>query len=289
MKFSLNHILKTIESTTYEPYMSMGVSTDLIVCTDMNNMIGIENKLVIRSKKDLNFFKEMTTGNVILMGRKTFESIGRILPNRLHLVLSKSGKLNGYQLDKAVQFTMNTNAASFVYSISLYRSITNEDDYVFVSNDYNILKAFAKLISYTHNNKTFFVIGGKKVYGIALASNINKIYINKFMKTTVGNIKFKYNPNNFLLTKIKDGLWCEDEQCYFVMMEFTNKTDDSIRKGVWPIYSDSNKISPQPEVALGHTVDVSNPDTIVITHPTDNVVTTYSKSNDTFVKQEQCK
>lgn len=61
-----------------------------IVAMDKNSAIGFENKMPWHLPNDLKFFKEKTTGHTIVMGRKTFESIGRVLPNRKHIVLTKS-------------------------------------------------------------------------------------------------------------------------------------------------------------------------------------------------------
>lgn len=54
-----------------------------------NRVIGINNKLPWHLPADLKHFKQLTTGNPILMGRKTYESIGRPLPNRLNIVLTR--------------------------------------------------------------------------------------------------------------------------------------------------------------------------------------------------------
>ena len=62
-----------------------------IVAMDKNNVIGIknDNKMPWHLPKDLQFFKEQTTGHTIIMGRKTFDSLGRVLPNRKHIVLTR--------------------------------------------------------------------------------------------------------------------------------------------------------------------------------------------------------
>ena len=52
--------------------------------------IGLNNALPWQHKEDMAFFKEKTTGNVVIMGRKTYESMGRPLPNRTNIVLSRS-------------------------------------------------------------------------------------------------------------------------------------------------------------------------------------------------------
>lgn len=60
----------------------------IIVAASENNVIGKDNQLLWRLPDDLKFFKAVTTGKPIIMGRKTFESIGGALPNRLNVVLS---------------------------------------------------------------------------------------------------------------------------------------------------------------------------------------------------------
>ena len=61
----------------------------LIVAADENLGIGKNNQLPWHLPADLKYFKTLTTGHTIIMGRKTFESIGRILPNRRHIVVSR--------------------------------------------------------------------------------------------------------------------------------------------------------------------------------------------------------
>jgi dihydrofolate reductase len=56
----------------------------------LNRVIGAGNKIPWSLPEDFKWFKQMTTGHVIAMGRKTFESIGRPLPNRTTVVLSRS-------------------------------------------------------------------------------------------------------------------------------------------------------------------------------------------------------
>ena len=59
----------------------------IIVAVANNNVIGKDNKLIWHLPEDLKRFKALTTGHTIIMGRKTFESLGRVLPNRKHIVL----------------------------------------------------------------------------------------------------------------------------------------------------------------------------------------------------------
>lgn len=61
-----------------------------IVATSSNGIIGDDNKLPWHFSEDLKNFKKLTTGQTVIMGRKTYESIGRPLPNRKNFVLSRS-------------------------------------------------------------------------------------------------------------------------------------------------------------------------------------------------------
>tara|TARA_B100000035_G_C20820109_1_gene473847 strand:- start:111 stop:614 length:504 start_codon:yes stop_codon:yes gene_type:complete len=63
-----------------------------VVALSNNNVIGVNNDLPWNLKKDLAHFKNYTTNKIILMGRKTYESIGRPLPNRINFVVSSTLK-----------------------------------------------------------------------------------------------------------------------------------------------------------------------------------------------------
>jgi dihydrofolate reductase len=63
----------------------------IIVATDLDNGIGIDNTLPWHLPEDLAHFKRLTSGHPIIMGRKTFDSIGRPLPNRRNIVVTRNG------------------------------------------------------------------------------------------------------------------------------------------------------------------------------------------------------
>ena len=66
----------------------------IIVAKAKNNVIGKNNQLIWHLPEDLKHFKELTTGHTIIMGKNTFESLGRVLPNRKHVVFAYEGELN---------------------------------------------------------------------------------------------------------------------------------------------------------------------------------------------------
>ena len=62
-----------------------------IAAMSLNRVIGRGNQIPWHLPEDFKWFKQMTTGHIIVMGRKTFESIGRPLPNRETIVVSRTG------------------------------------------------------------------------------------------------------------------------------------------------------------------------------------------------------
>lgn len=69
-----------------------------IAAMALNRVIGCGGKLPWHLPEDFRWFKRMTVGNVVLMGRKTFDSLGSPLPNRTNVVLSRSGAIPGVEV-----------------------------------------------------------------------------------------------------------------------------------------------------------------------------------------------
>ena len=125
----------------------------IIVAVAKNNVIGQDNKLIWHLPEDLKRFKRITTGHTIIMGRKTFESLGRVLPNRKHIVLSKD-------TDFKVQ-----------------------DENVQVINDISLLG------EYISSEEENFVIGGASIYKL-LMPYTSKMYITKINQEFEGDVFF---------------------------------------------------------------------------------------------------
>lgn len=65
----------------------------MLVAADEANGIGVNNELLCHLPADLKYFKQITTGHCIAMGRKTFDSIGKPLPNRTNIVITRNKEL----------------------------------------------------------------------------------------------------------------------------------------------------------------------------------------------------
>ena len=62
----------------------------IVVAASKNGVIGVDGDLPWRLPDDLRYFKQLTTGKPVVMGRKTYESIGRPLPNRHNIIISRN-------------------------------------------------------------------------------------------------------------------------------------------------------------------------------------------------------
>lgn len=70
----------------------------LIVAHSKNNVIGNKGRIPWNIKGELRRYKELTTGNVVIMGRRSYEEIGKPLPNRMNIVLSTTKTYEGKNL-----------------------------------------------------------------------------------------------------------------------------------------------------------------------------------------------
>lgn len=98
----------------------------LIVAMATNRTIGINKKMPWHLSADLKQFKKITLGHPIIMGRKTFESIGRPLPGRQNIIISRDinyqqeGCLVFNNLDTALQYCSDQEAAFVIGGATLY-------------------------------------------------------------------------------------------------------------------------------------------------------------------------
>lgn len=91
----------------------------LIVATDNKGGIGKDNQLLWHLPNDLKRFKFITNNLVVIMGRKTFESIGRVLPNRTNVVITRNKDLvfDGCVMCSSLEEAMERYAAEDVFII----------------------------------------------------------------------------------------------------------------------------------------------------------------------------
>lgn len=125
----------------------------IIVAVAENNVIGKDNKLIWHLPEDLKRFKKLTTNHTIIMGRRTFESLGRVLPNRKHVILCNDMEMN----------------------------IDNEN--------VEILGDISMLDKYINSEEENFVIGGATIYKL-LMPYAKKLYLTQIYQEFEGDVYF---------------------------------------------------------------------------------------------------
>jgi dihydrofolate reductase len=95
----------------------------LIVAMSENRVIGVDNRLPWSIPEDLKRFKRITNGHPIVMGRKTYESIGRVLPGRTNIVITRErlyrveGGAVVHSLDEALEWARRSPGADEIFVI----------------------------------------------------------------------------------------------------------------------------------------------------------------------------
>ncbi len=103
----------------------------LIAALANNRVIGKDNQLIWHLPEDLKHFKKLTTGHHIIMGRKTFESIGKPLPNRVNIVISRNetfrapGAFLVSSLDQAIKKARPDALPFIVGGATIYKEALN--------------------------------------------------------------------------------------------------------------------------------------------------------------------
>lgn len=111
----------------FQSHNNMDIS--IIAAIGKNNELGKNNDLIWKLKGDLKFFKDLTTNHIIVMGRKTFESLPKMLPNRHHIIISSNNSFN----DKVEVFN---NIYLFLEKYKNYK------DEIFIIGGASIYKSF---------------------------------------------------------------------------------------------------------------------------------------------------
>lgn len=132
---------------------------NMIATIGENYELGLNNNLIWRLKKDMKFFKETTMGYPIIMGRKTFDSLPKLLPGREHLVLSKQKRE--------------------IEDVKFFDSKEKLDNYL------NLL------------DKTFFVIGGSSLYEMYILE-ATKLYLTEIKVRSEADVFFpKFDKDKY--------------------------------------------------------------------------------------------
>ena len=136
----------------------------IIAAIGKNNELGKNNDLIWSLPNDLKFFKEKTTGHTIAMGKNTFYSLGRVLPNRKHVVFAEEG-------------------IKFPSEVTVFHSL---EDFL---NNYK-------------SDDEIFIIGGASIYS-QFINHVNKMYLTEVDDEADADVYFpKFNKDEWKKTII---------------------------------------------------------------------------------------
>lgn len=133
----------------------------LIAALSKNYQIGIHNQMPWHIPEDLSYFRQMTTGHTVIMGRKTYESIGKPLPNRNNVVLT-------------------TNPHFSVPKVTILNSFS------------------AALDLCCNTSEPIFIIGGGEIYK-AFLPYADRLYLTLINQVVVGDTSFPQFEKDFKL------------------------------------------------------------------------------------------
>ena len=119
----------------------------IIVAVAKNNVIGKDNQLIWHLPEDLKRFKRLTTNHTIITGRKTFESLGRVLPNRKHVILCNDAEMN---IDDE-----NVEILDDISKLKKYKDSEEENFVIGGATIYKLLMPYADKMYVTHINEEF--------------------------------------------------------------------------------------------------------------------------------------
>ena len=134
----------------------------IIVAAARNGVIGKDNKLPWHLPQDLKYFKAQTTGKPVIMGRKTFESIGKPLPNRTNIIITRNPDWTHENV---------LVCRSLADAISEAKKLSNES--------FSEAQAFSEVM----------IIGGAEIYKTALPL-VDKIYLTRIDADVEGDAWF---------------------------------------------------------------------------------------------------
>lgn len=111
----------------------------IIVAIAQNGIIGDKNSLLWHIKEDMRFFRTTTSGHAVIMGRKTFESLGsKPLPKRKNIVITRSdltfeGALTAHSLDEAIAMAEGDEETFIIGGAQIYRAALAVADRMYIT------------------------------------------------------------------------------------------------------------------------------------------------------------
>ncbi|HZJ73905.1 MAG TPA: dihydrofolate reductase [Perlabentimonas sp.] len=151
----------------------------VIVAVADNNVIGANNQLIWRISNDLKRFKAITTGHSVIMGRKTFESIGRPLPKRHNIVVSRNKDLK-------------IEGCTVVLSLQDALALCAQEDEVFVIGGGELYRQALPLASKLYLTRVHKVFDGDTFFPEISMDEWREVYTEKGKPTDADGLEYTF-------------------------------------------------------------------------------------------------
>ena len=159
----------------------------IVVAKAKNNIIGKDNKMIWNLPEDLKRFKELTTNHTMIMGRKTYESLGEILQNRKYIVFSRN------------------------------------PDFQVKYDNVHVVRSMLEIQEYIENKEETFVIGGAMIYNIMMPY-AKKLYVTEINKNFDGDAFFpKIDENNWKEVSREKGIQNDENNFDYDFITYERK------------------------------------------------------------------
>jgi dihydrofolate reductase len=146
----------------------------IVVAVARNGVIGLNNTLPWKLSSDLQRFKRLTMGHALIMGRKTYESIGRPLPGRTTIVLSRTAR----ELQTAYDFSQSQTAMS--------QPRKEPDTLAKPVSKLLFSESFESALALLPEGIHPFVVGGSQIYELTLPL-VNRIWLTRVIADVPGD------------------------------------------------------------------------------------------------------
>lgn len=173
-----------------------------VVAMSLNRVIGANGTIPWHLPEDFKWFKRLTTGHFVLMGRKTFDSLPKPLPNRTNIVLTRAPR----RLSRDPQFLERCGCAPLVghWSSRLRRGAYQLGFERIAERDVWLVRSLAKLMNTLEKHppaREVFVIGGAQIFD-QLLPRCTEIYLTQVFREVEGDTFFPPFEDEFELAGI---------------------------------------------------------------------------------------
>ncbi len=178
----------------------------LIAAHDQHHIIGYDGEIPWKISEDLRRFRDLTTGHIVIMGRKTFQSISKPLNNRINIVITREPE------------------KLYPFKNVIYISLEELDE---------TLKDLYQMEE--HKNKKTFVIGGSEIYNELInecdtmyITEVNRPYNNKKLLDPSKYTYFKYDMNDWIQINSSNHYVCSNEpELMFSYVDYVRKNKNT--------------------------------------------------------------